>query len=138
MQRRQVVRALGLLAVGSAGCSEAPSPTPAPPTGTPGDPDGGNTGGLTTRKPLRVENDYTITEGPNGNVLIEATVTNPASVDRTATMRVDASLDGEDTVQRKQLDLASGESTDVSIVLDYRYEDWQAGSFSIGFNFEYV
>ncbi|MFB6180068.1 MAG: hypothetical protein ABEI77_10135 [Halorientalis sp.] len=139
MQRRQVVRALALVTAGMAGCSEAPSPTPEPPTGTPGvPPDDGNVGGFTTRQPLRVGGDYTLSAGPNGQVRLDATVTNPARVDRVATLVVHATLDGNDTTVRKHLNLASGESTSVSVLIGFDYTDWQDGSKSLDFTFEYV
>jgi len=139
MQRRQVVRSLGLLAVGAAGCSEAPAPAPAPPTGTPSDPDDDSSGGggLTTRQPLQVRNDYTISESADGNVRIDLTVTNPASVDRMAILRVTASLDGNDVEQEQRLDLASGESTDLSFVFELDYGAWQDSATSLDFTFDY-
>ena len=138
MQRRQVVRSLGLLAAGVAGCSEAPAPAPSPPTGTPAEPDDdGGGGGLTTRRPLQVRNDYAISESPDGNVRIDLTVTNPASVDRMATLRITASLDGEEIEQEQRLDLGSGESTDLSFVFSFDYAAWRDSATSLDFTFDY-
>lgn len=139
MQRRQVVRSLAVLAVGAAGCSEAPSPAPAPPNGPPPEPDDGGDGGsrTITRTPLQVENDYTWRESENGTVLLDVTVTNPAPTERVATLRITATLDGEEIVQQRHLNLASGEQTDLTVTFDFDYDAWVDGSKGLDFSFDY-
>ena len=138
MQRRQVVQAVGLLVAGAAGCSEAPSPEPAPPTGTPNvTDDGDEVQSITPLTPLQVENDYAWRESSDGTVLLDVTVTNPAPTARTATLTVIARLDGEEIEQRRSLDLDSGEQTEFTASFDFDYDAWEDGSKSLDFRFDY-
>jgi len=132
MRRRQVVATL--LTAGSAGCATTPSPTPSPPEKTPGSPgDGSDT---TTRTPLAIP-EFATAEGADGDLVVELTVHNPGGSRREAELLVTATYG--DTVGRATRDvaLAPGERTDLSVSLSTAYAEWQANGGSLDFSFEY-
>jgi hypothetical protein len=136
MQRRQVVRTLALLTAGAAGCSEAPSPTPAPPEGTPsGTINDTGASGLTTRQPMQT--DFSTLEGPDGNLQIDISITNPAELPRRVTLLVTARLDDEARTASQTFDLDRDETATHTFTIAFDYDRWLDSETSIDFDYNY-
>lgn len=136
MQRRDVVRSLAVLAVGTGGCSKAAAPTPAPPERRPSLADGSNVT-LTANGPLQIEDGYSIAEGPGDNVDLTLSVTNPTERSHRATLRLTTSLGDRETEQTRLIFLERGETREFSFLLVFDYRKWLFGSPSLQVEFDY-
>ncbi|WP_247008116.1 hypothetical protein [Halorientalis litorea] len=134
MRRRQVVAALGLLAAGSAGCSNTRRPTPSPPTGTP--PPETETVGLTAFPELEVA-EFSARAGDEGNLVVDVTVSNPARRVREGSVRVTAAVGDGQRSATQTFELGPGEEREVAVTVPLSYTEWDGGDGQLDFTFEY-
>lgn len=134
MRRRQIVAALGLLATGSAGCSNTRTPTPSPPTGTP--PPETETVGLTAFPGLEVA-EFSTRAGDDDNLVVDMTVSNPARRVRKGSVRVTATVGDSQRSATQTLDLGSGEEAEFAVTVPLSYTEWDEAGGQLDFTFEY-
>lgn len=134
MRRRQVVATLGLLATGSAGCSNTPKPTFSPQTGTP--PPETDGGSLTPRPGFEVTT-FATRGGEDENLVVDMTVSNPTERVQIGSVRVTAIVGETERSATQPLDLDPGAQRDLSVTVPVAYTEWEDGNGSLDFTFEY-
>ena len=130
MRRRQVVAALGLLVTATAGCANTPRPEPRPPE-TPGASEE-----RTTAAPgMRIQA-FEPTEGPDGDLLVEMTVHNPAASSRETRLLVTARAGDTTRSATRELTMGPGQTRDLSVTVPLSYADWDRLDSGIDFAFD--
>lgn len=124
MERREVVVALGLLAAGSAGCANTPRPTPEPPENPVDTEDGTVPGGVEpTPEPLEVS-DFAAHEGPDGELIVDVTVLNPAEESQRSEITITTTVDDETYNGKVRVAVDAGDRRTRSVPMGVDYERW--------------